>query len=65
MSIKRLAPEAIETFAVVLHPKRKFSARATYLRPEDFVPTIPDNALLTEASEPIITEDTEYIVTED
>ncbi len=64
MSIKRLAPEAIETFAVVLHPKRTFSARATYLRPEDFAPSILDSALLTEASEPILTEDSDYIVTE-
>lgn len=66
MSIKRLAPEAIETFSVVLHPKRRYSARANYLvgntgSGEDGVPF---NSLMTEGNDPIVTENSDYIVTE-
>jgi hypothetical protein len=61
VSIKRLAPEAIETFAIVLHVKRKFSARATYLTNNSVV---TENALLTESGESITTEASENIITE-
>ena len=65
MSIKRLSPEAIETFSVVLHPKRRYVARASYLMPNtEAVSEIPLGALATEANQPIVTEDSDYITTE-
>ena len=65
MSIKRLPPESIETFSMILHPKRRYSARASYLAPNTEVDTgVPANAILTEAGEPLMTEAGEYLITE-
>lgn len=64
MSIKRLPPESIETFSMVLHPKRRYSARASYLAVSSGEEIIPFGALATEASDPIVTEDSDFITTE-
>jgi hypothetical protein len=65
VSIKRLPPESIETFSMVLHPKRRYSARASYLMANSGGgDTIPFGALATEASDPIVTEDSDFITTE-
>lgn len=66
MSIKRLSPEAIETFSVVLHPKRRYVARASYLMPNttEAAGGIPFGAIMTEDDEPIVTENSDFIVTE-
>ena len=66
MSIKRLSPEAIETFSVVLHPKRRYVARASYLMPNtsEAESGVPFGSLLTEDSDPIVTENNDFIVTE-
>ena len=66
MSIKRLAPEAIETFSVVLHPKRRYSARASYLvgNTGGGEGGVPFQSITTEDNDPIVTENSDYIVTE-
>ncbi len=67
MSIKRLAPEAIETFSVVLHPKRRYRARASYLvgnTESSDLGVVPSGALASEADDALITQDDEYLVEE-
>lgn len=59
MSIKRLPPEAVETFSMVLHPKRRYSTRLVLIPP----PTTFED-IITEAGELILTEGGEDIVTE-
>ncbi len=59
MSIKRLPPEAIETFSILLHPKRKYSAR----KPSSGG-GVTGNFLLTESGEPLLTESGEHILVE-
>ena len=59
MSIKRLSPEAIETFSLVLHPKRRYSARSASLTPAASVSS--GFNILTENGEFLITEAGEYL----
>lgn len=61
MSIKRLPPEAIETFSLVLHPKRHYSARVSDLSPGINPPVI---ALLLEDGKDLLTEAGDYLTTE-
>lgn len=53
MSIKRLHPEAVETFSIVLHPKRTYSARKAHDAPA----VEAGNFLLTEGGDTLTTED--------
>jgi len=59
MSIKRLPPEAVETFTLVLHPKRSYSARL----PGQPIP-VADDVLITEGTDPLLIESGDYLTTE-
>lgn len=48
---------------MVLHPKRRYTAIASYLAPNT-ENSVPLGALTTETSDPIVTETAEYITTE-
>jgi hypothetical protein len=62
MSIKRIPPEAIETFTLQLHPKRTYSARRIVA--VSSVPPVVANVLLTESGLNLITEGSENILLE-
>ena len=62
MSIKRLPPEAVETFSILLHPKRRYSSRLYHVPAS--VSSVPAAALLSEAGDPLFTEASDYLVTE-
>ena len=67
MSFKRLSPESVEVFSVVLHPKRRYKARANYLvanTESEGDSGVPANAILTQAGDPILTQAGDYLVTE-
>lgn len=49
---------------MVLHPKRRYSARASYLAASTTSEDVPFGVLTTEASDPIVTEDSEFITLE-
>jgi hypothetical protein len=59
VSIKRLPPEAVETFSILLHPKRTYSVRR-------FIAATPnlEDMLLTEGGEDLMTEGGEDILLE-
>jgi hypothetical protein len=59
VSIKQLPPESIETFSILLHPKRTYSTRAILSKS-----TNPTASILIETGDTLMTEDNDYLITE-